>query len=130
RIRFKNGMGGTAIPLLLTDPAGLTNGADLGDTLNISDRSAIGDDAGLLTSTSLTGLDMPTPNTIQQLSIDATSGQFSLTYFYPVRPTGLVGTPDANGSLSAGYHFYVVTGVTALGEESLPYSEVVVGTPE
>src|SRR5439155_10824468 len=64
RIHFQAGMGGTSIPLLLTDPTLLTNGTGTCvalikvecDTVNIVDTGATADDAAVLTSSSLTGL--------------------------------------------------------------------------
>src|SRR5207245_11172970 len=67
RIHFQSGMGGTPIPLLLTDPTLLTNGLGASDTLNIVDSGVATDDAAVLTSSSLTGLDMGSPNSIQPL---------------------------------------------------------------
>ena len=49
------------------DPAGLTSGANEKDILNVRESAATAADAALLTSTSLTGLDMPVPNTTQEL---------------------------------------------------------------
>ena len=77
---------------------------------------------------------MPNPNNTQQLVIDATSGTFSLTYFFPVTPTSLRASMrpllTSPGLLTAGTHFYVVTGVDALGHESFVSNEVSVVTPD
>jgi hypothetical protein len=116
RIHFQNGLGGQVVPLLVTDPTGLTNGAGEKDVLNISDTGATADDAALLTSTSLTGLDMPVSNATQQLVVDATSGSYTLTYSYAVEPTNLKAVQSSSGTLHAGTHFYVVTEKTAAGE--------------
>jgi len=129
-IRFMGSLAGTAIPLLLTDPTRLRNGAGALDVLNVSDRGATADDAALLTSSSLTGLDMSSSNTIQELSIDATSGQYNLEYRFPVVVTGLAAHVALGGTLAAGYHFYVVTGVTGAGHESLASKEVVAVTAD
>ncbi|TMC80709.1 MAG: hypothetical protein E6J08_09445, partial [Chloroflexi bacterium] len=112
RIHFQGDLKATAIPILLTDPTLLTNGADLGDTLNVFDSGASTPDSALLTSSSLTGLDMPVSNTTQQLVLDATSGQFTLDYSFP----NLIAIAALNGSLGAGTHYYRVTAVTSAGE--------------
>ena len=129
RIHFQNGLGGQVVPLLVTDPTGLTNGAGEKDVLNISDTGATADDAALLTSTSLTGLDMPVSNATQQLVVDATSGSYTLTYSYAVEPTNLKAVQSSSGTLHAGTHFYVVTGKTTAGE-SLPSNEASAVTAE
>ena len=116
RIHFKGALGGTAIALLGTDPTLLRNGAGVVDQLNIVDTAATADDAALLTSTSLTGLSLPVSNEIQQLVVDATSGQYTLTYAFPVMPSNLNATQATGGTLTAGTHFYKVTALTASGE--------------
>ncbi|HYR17725.1 MAG TPA: hypothetical protein VEQ67_26435, partial [Mycobacterium sp.] len=124
RIHFQGStFGGTPIALLLTDPTALTNGAGESDTLNIVDTSATANDAAVLTSSSLTGLDMPAPNTIQQLVIDATGGTFTLDYSFPVFPTSVMATAGLAGSLTAGSHYYVVTAMVG-GLETITSSEV------
>ena len=109
RIHFKGALAGQAVPLLATDPNALTNGAGESDVLNIVDTGATADDAALLTSTSLTGLDMPGSNTTQQLVIDATSGTYTLGYQYSVTPSNLSAAQASGGTLHAGTHYYVVT---------------------
>src|SRR5438132_2807271 len=116
RIHFQSGLRGTSIPLLLTDPTLLTNGLGTSDTLNVIDTGATTDDAAVLTSTSLTGLDMPAPNSIQQLVVDATGGTFTLDYSHWIFPTILSATPGLGGTLFAGTHYYKVTAFTAAGE--------------
>jgi len=91
RIHFLGAFGGTAIPLLVTDPTQLRNGAGSNDNLYVTDLGSTANDAALLTSSSLTGLDMSSSNTIQELSVDATSGQYNLEYSFPILPTGLIG---------------------------------------
>ena len=131
RIAFADGsaFGDTAIPVLRTDPTGLQSGQGEKDVLNISDTGSSANDAAILTSTSLTGLDMPSPNSAQELTIDATQGQYTLTYSYAVEPTHLLATQASGGTLHAGTHYYVVTAVTASGE-SLPSNEVSAVTAE
>ena len=70
------------IPLIVSHDLGLTNGADAGDTLNVYDNNATAPDAVLLTSSSLSGLDTPQTNEIQQIVLDATSGTFTLSDSY------------------------------------------------
>ena len=48
RVHFQNARGAQAIPLILADPAGLTNGAGEFDTLNISDSGSTAADAAVL----------------------------------------------------------------------------------
>src|SRR5258708_38827700 len=95
--------------------------------LNVDDSGQTADGAAVLTSTSLTGLDMTTPNTIQQVVVDATSGQYTLTYTFPVFPTGLSAVAGTGGTLTAGFHHYEVTAMTAAGETLSP-NEAVAGT--
>ena len=129
RIHFENGMGGAPIALLATDPTNLTSGAGEEDVLNVSDTGATADDAALLTSTSLTGLDMPGPNTTQELVVDATAGTYTLTYQYAVNPTNLTASQATGGTLHAGTHYYVVTGISSAGE-SLASNEASAVTAE
>ncbi len=68
------------IPLIVAHDFGLTNGDNAGDTLNVYDGNASAPDAVLLTSSSLTGLDTPQTNEIQQIVVDATSGTFTISY--------------------------------------------------
>jgi Ca2+-binding RTX toxin-like protein len=116
RIHFKGAAGGTAIALLGTDPTSLLNGAGAIDTVNVYDTARTADGSGLLTSTSLTGLSLAAANEIQQLVVDATSGQYTLTYAFPVMPTDLRATQSSGGDLTAGTHYYKVTAITASGE--------------
>jgi len=127
RIHFQGALQGTPIALLLTDSTQLTNGAGETDTLNVVDTGATGNDAALLTSSSLTGLDMPSPNAAQQLVIDATGGTFTLDFSFPVMPTNLLATAALVGTLSAGSHFYVVTALVGAAE-TIASSEVSVVT--
>jgi Ca2+-binding RTX toxin-like protein len=123
RIHFQGGMGGTAVSLLLTDPALLTNGAGEQDTLNAVNTAGTSNSIDVLTSQSLTGLDMPAANSIQELVIDATSGTYTLDYSYWIFPTNVVANGGLGGTLTAGTHYYVVTAITAAGE-SVPSAEV------
>ncbi|HET7129920.1 MAG TPA: hypothetical protein VFJ93_12675, partial [Gaiellaceae bacterium] len=116
RIHFVNGAGGTAIALLGTDPTALQSGAGVVDHLNIVDTARTDDSSALLTSTSLTGLSLPAANEIQQLVVDATTGSYTLTYFFPVTPTALGAVQATGGTLTAGTHFYRVTAFTDAGE--------------
>src|SRR5260221_9510923 len=121
QIRFLHtgSYGSTAIALLRTDPTSLTSGGNgESDVLNVYDTGwTLTGDAALLTSTSLTGLDMPSANEIQQLVFDATEGQYTLTFKYPVKPSNLTVTSTGlSGTLTAGTHFYVVTALTTIGE--------------
>ena len=122
---FQGAFKWTAIPLLLTDPANLKSGKGELDQLNIDDSgSTATQDAALLTSTSLTGLDMPIANQIQQLVLDATAGTFTLTYSFPLVPVNVKATTGtAVGALAAGTHYYVVTAVVG-GIETSASSEV------
>src|SRR5207302_10327048 len=91
---------------------------------NVVDSGAGADGSALLTSSSLTGLDMKTPNTIQELVIDATSGKFNLSYSYPITPTALsASAATGTSALHAGTYYYKVAAITPAGE-SLPSSEV------
>src|SRR5258708_21576482 len=83
--------------------------------LNVDDSGQTADGAAVLTSTSLTGLDMTTPNTIQQVVVDATSGQYTLTYTFPVFPTGLSAVAGTGGTLTTGVHYYTATALTPAG---------------
>ena len=116
RVHFTGAAGGTAIALLGTDPTLLRNGAGAVDKLNIVDTARADDASALLTSTSLTGLSLPSANEIQQLVVDATTGTYTLTYAFPVMPSVLTATQATGGTLSAGTHFYKVTALTAAGE--------------
>ena len=127
RIHFTGTLGGRAIPLLVTDPSGLTNGAGETDTLVMNDQGATADASAILTSTSLTGLDMPNANATQQLVVDATSGTYTLINTYGVAPTHLVGTQAGGGTLHAGTWYYKVTGVSG-AYESLASNEISVVT--
>ena len=109
RIHFTGSLGGKLLPLLVTDPSGLTNGAGETDTLVVNDQGATSNASAILTSTSLTGLDMPNPNSTQQLVVDATDGTYTLTNTYAVAPTKLAGTQAGSGTLHAGTWYYVVT---------------------
>ena len=104
-IFFQGAFAGTAIPLLFADAANLTSGAGEVDRLNIDDSgSTAANDAALLTSTSLTGLDMPASNQIQQLVLDATGGTFTLTYTFPLVALNVAAsTGAAAGTLGAGH---------------------------
>ncbi|MDX6471351.1 MAG: large repetitive protein, partial [Gaiellaceae bacterium] len=124
RVHFQNGLGGQTIPLLIADPTLLLNGAGERDVLNISDTgSTAAGGAAILTSSSLTGLDMGSPNQIQQLVVDATGGTFALTYSYAIFPTSLTATQQGAGTLTAGTHYYRVTAMVG-GLESLASNEV------
>ena len=126
RITFQGtDFGGTAIPLLLTDPSGLKSGAGELDQLNIDDSGSVAtQDAALLTSTSLTGLDLPTANQIQQLVLDATGGTFTLTYTFPLVPLEVSAhTGTAVGTLAAGTHYYRVSAIIG-GLETIASPEV------
>ena len=101
RIHFVNPSGGTAIALLGTDPTLLQSGAGAVDHLNVVDTARTEDGSALLTSTSLTGLSLPAANEIQQLVVDATSGSYTLTYFFPVTPTALGAVQSTGGTLTA-----------------------------
>src|SRR4029077_10192573 len=133
RIHFQGTLGGKPIPVLVTDPltqpSPLTNGAGETDKLVLNDQGATADAAAILTSTSLTGLDMTNSNSTQQLVVDATSGNYTLTYTYGVAPTNLTGTQasDPGGTLHAGTWFYKITGING-ANESLPSNEVSVVT--
>src|SRR5258708_34741127 len=63
-----------------------------------------------------TGLGMTSPNTTEQVVGDGTSGQYTLTYTFPVFPTGLSAVAGTGGTLTAGFHYYEVTAMTAAGE--------------
>src|SRR5258708_13945772 len=89
--------------------------------LNVDDSGQTADGAAVLTSTSLTGLDMTTPNTIQQVVVDATSGQYTLTYTFPVFPTGLSAVAGTGGTPTARVHYYEGTPMTAAGEAPSPH---------
>ena len=133
RIHFIGSLAKQPVPLLVADPLKLQSGGNgEQDVLNINDADASTADAAILTSTSLTGLDLPNPNNTQQLVLDATGGTFSLTYFFPVTPTSLRATQlplaTSPGTLTAGTHYYVVTGVDALGHESFASNEISVVT--
>ena len=117
-IFFQGAFAATAVPLLFADAANLTSGAGEVDRLNIDDSgSTAANDAALLTSTSLTGLDLPASNQIQQLVLDATGGTFTLTYTFPLVTLNVAAsTAAAAGTLGAGTHYYVVTALTPDGE--------------
>jgi len=68
------GLGHAAIKILDAEGEKLTNGLGKTDVLNVDDSGSTADGYAVLTSSSLTGLDMPRANAIQQLSIDATGG--------------------------------------------------------
>ncbi len=78
KLTFKGGLGARDIELISANPAGLTNGLGASDTLNLNDSAYTLDGVAALTSSSLTGLSMPTQNEIQELVIDATGGTFTL----------------------------------------------------
>src|SRR5258708_17109703 len=110
RLSFKGSLAGTQISLLLRDPTQLQAGsASMIRKLNVDDSGQTADGAAVLTSTSLTGLDMTTPNTIQQVVVDATSGQYTLTYTFPVFPTGLSAVAGTRGTLPPPLPYYQVT---------------------
>ena len=79
-VTFDGATAAMPIPLIVAHDLGLTNGADSGDTLNVYDNNASANDSVLLTSSSLSGLDTPQPNEIQQIVVDATSGSFTVSY--------------------------------------------------
>ncbi|MFN2611440.1 MAG: hypothetical protein ABR507_11310 [Actinomycetota bacterium] len=116
RIHFMGTRGGTAIALLGTDPADLRNGSGVVDRLNIVDTAASADGTAVLTSTSLTGLSLPFANETQQLALDATTGQYTLTYKFAVKPSNLNATQSSGGGLTAGAHYYRITAITPQGE--------------
>ena len=78
-MEFQNGLGAQDIQLLATNDLGLTSEGPI-DTLTVDDSAETADSLGLLTSTSLTGLGMFSVNEIQTLRIDATEGQFQLSF--------------------------------------------------
>ncbi|MCA9172598.1 MAG: hypothetical protein KDB23_33265, partial [Planctomycetales bacterium] len=56
----------------------LETGSDVGDTVVISDSADTTDNVGRLTETTLRGLDMPQVAQVQQVYVQARSGQFTL----------------------------------------------------
>src|SRR5258708_17204656 len=92
--------------------------------LNVDDSGQTADGAAVLTSTSLSGLDMTTPNTIQQVVVDATSGQYTLTYTFPVFPTRLSAVAGTGGTLTAGFHYSAGTPIAAAGETASTHQRV------
>ena len=82
-VTFNGLLGAMPIPLLVSHDTTLTNGhtsgLDAGDTLNVYDNNATGADSALLTSSSLSGLDFPQTNTVQEIVVDANSGTFRIT---------------------------------------------------
>ena len=117
RIHFKGALGGTAIALARHRPdAAQERRRRRRPAERSSTPPRTADASALLTSTSLTGLDLPAANEIQQLVVDATSGQYTLTYAFPVMPSNLNAVQSTGGGLTAGTHFYKVTAFTASGE--------------
>ena len=76
---LSNAAKGVYIDLLATNDLGLTMEGPI-DTLVVDDSAEVDDSLALLTSTSLTGLGMPSVNEIQTLRIDATGGLFQLSF--------------------------------------------------
>jgi Ca2+-binding RTX toxin-like protein len=80
KVTFVNGMGARDVPLLASNEAGLTNGLGASDVMNVDDSGNTQPSVGVLSSSSLTGLDTNQVNEIQTLVVDATQGTFKVSF--------------------------------------------------
>ena len=88
------------------------------DTVNISDAADVNNNVGVLTGTTLTGLDMPTVPEVQTIFVKAAGGEYLLSTATAPPFTGTVGlaTVAAKGVVTAATPFgaSIVAGATVL----------------
>ena len=110
RVSFVNGLGAQDVELLAADDSGLTNGLGSADTMNVVDSGNTSPSVGVLTSSSLTGLDTRQVNEIQSLVVDATQGTFTVSFNgyvsaalpFDVTASGLQAALEALAGIMAG----------------------------